>query len=99
MNVRGGVRLRLRLGQLSHLRAAQFWYNSDTAPTRTHGILNGTPKQILRIPGYRHFSNSRLKMSDPQKWTASVVRKTFLEFFEKKGHTIGRWRGNFGGEE
>ncbi|EPE24212.1 Class II aaRS and biotin synthetase [Glarea lozoyensis ATCC 20868] len=27
-------------------------------------------------------------MSDPQKWTAPVVRKTFLDFFEKKGHTV-----------
>jgi hypothetical protein len=29
------------------------------------------------------------------KWTAPVVRKTFLEYFEGKGHTIGTWRGNF----
>jgi len=27
------------------------------------------------------------------KWTATVVRKQFLDFFEKKGHTIGMWRG------
>jgi hypothetical protein len=24
-----------------------------------------------------------------------VVRKTFLEYFEGKGHTIGTWRGIF----
>ena len=30
-----------------------------------------------------------------EKWTAPVVRKTFLEFFEGKGHTVGTWRGNF----
>lgn len=29
------------------------------------------------------------------KWTAPVVRKTFLNFFEEKGHTVGEWRGNF----
>ena len=29
-------------------------------------------------------------MADAQtKWTAPVVRKTFLEFFEGKGHTQG----------
>ncbi|TVY35319.1 Alanine--tRNA ligase [Lachnellula subtilissima] len=27
-------------------------------------------------------------MSDTQKWTATVVRKQFLDFFEEKGHTI-----------
>jgi hypothetical protein len=91
MNVRGGSRLRLRLGQLSHLRASTpFWYISDTTPTRTHGILKGSPKHKVRIlSGYRHISNTAFKMSDPQKWTAQVVRKTFLEYFEKKGHTIG----------
>jgi hypothetical protein len=31
--------------------------------------------------------------SKQEKWTAPVVRKTFLEFFEGKGHTVGRWRG------
>jgi len=29
------------------------------------------------------------------KWTATVVRKQFLDYFEKKGHTIGMWRGTF----
>jgi hypothetical protein len=89
MNVRGG--LRLRLGQLSHLRALpHLWYNSDTAPTRTHGILKDSPKQSVRTEsGYRHFSNTAIRMSDPQKWTAQVVRQTFFEYFEKKGHTIG----------
>ena len=29
------------------------------------------------------------------KWTAPVVRKTFLDFFEANGHTVGKWRGNF----
>jgi hypothetical protein len=33
--------------------------------------------------------------SKPEKWTAPVVRKTFLEFFERKGHTVGMWRGSF----
>jgi hypothetical protein len=33
--------------------------------------------------------------SKQEKWTAPVVRKTFLEFFEGKGHTVGTWWGNF----
>jgi alanyl-tRNA synthetase len=33
--------------------------------------------------------------SKQEKWTAPVVRKTFLEFFEGKGHTVGTWRGSF----
>jgi hypothetical protein len=34
-------------------------------------------------------------MADPKiKWSAPLVRKQFLEFFEKKGHTIGMWRGS-----
>jgi hypothetical protein len=34
-------------------------------------------------------------MGKQEKWTAPVVRKTFLEFFEGKGHTVGTWRGSF----
>jgi hypothetical protein len=33
--------------------------------------------------------------SQQEKWTAPVVRKTFLEYFEGKGHTVGTWRGSF----
>jgi hypothetical protein len=92
MNVRGRVRLPLRLGRLSHLRdPARFFYGPDTAPTRTtHGILKGSKTNFtLHSAAYRNFSNSAFKMSDPQKWTAPVVRKTFLDFFEKNGHTVG----------
>jgi hypothetical protein len=90
MNVCGCGRLRVRFGlRLSHLQAAQ--YNSDTArPTRTHGILKHQSTNITSaISGYRQFSNRGPRMSDTQKWTATVVRKTFLEFFEKNGHTVG----------
>lgn len=35
-----------------------------------------------------------LKMTETDlKWSAPVVRDTFLKFFEEKGHTIGEWRG------
>ena len=36
-------------------------------------------------------------MGTQTKWTAPVVRKQFLDFFEKNGHTIGTWWGS-GGE-
>ena len=28
-------------------------------------------------------------MAETQKWTGLKVRQTFLEYFEKRGHTIG----------
>jgi hypothetical protein len=43
-------------------------------------------------PQQRYFSKSGIaSMADTTKWTAPVVRKTFLEYFEGKGHTIGMY--------
>lgn len=59
-----------------------------------------TATTITRYQPTRPFSSSTFNMAET-KWTAPVVRKTFLEFFESKGHTQGEstelaWRGNFG---
>ena len=82
-------RLRLfRLGlPLSHLRVL---YKTNAAPMRILASrLTTTTTTAKVISGYRHFSNCQLRMADMNKWTATVVRKTFLEYFEKNGHTIG----------
>jgi len=82
-----GSQLRLALSQRIFWRpppAPNFLSAHVTTP------LSQTPKFYCR-----HFSASRFRMSDTQKWTATVVRKQFLDFFEEKGHTIGMWRGNF----
>lgn len=79
----GGPRFRRLGSRLSHLR---IFYKSD-APTRTTFLSSRTTPVIS---GYRQFSYTGVKMTEAQKkWTAPVVRKQFLDFFEKNGHTIG----------
>jgi hypothetical protein len=74
--------------RLSHLRT---FYKTDT----TRLTLWSTRTTTTSIFGHRNSSRSTVKMAGTQtKWTAPVVRKTFLEYFEGKGHTIGTWRGN-----
>lgn len=80
----GGFRASLNL---SH----RIFYDSPTR-NRITRITTPTTKPLFAI---RRFSNTILKMAETkeQKWNALVVRKTFLEFFEGKGHTIGRLAG------
>jgi hypothetical protein len=75
-----------RLG-LSHLR--RFYKTESTRSPRS----TRTTTTTFTI---RYFRTSAVTMTSKQvKWTAPVVRKTFLEFFEGKGHTVGTWRGSF----
>ena len=77
--------------RLSHLRIFYKFEKSRQSSLRTRT----TPTALL---GHRNFSNSLKKMVGTQtKWTAPVVRKQFLDFFQKKGHTIGTWWGSGGG--
>lgn len=50
---------------------------------------------------WQRFSQRQLysetKMATETKWSAATVRQTFLEFFEKRGHTIGMSKKPFGG--
>ena len=75
MNLRGCGR------GLSHLR--RFYKTETTRPSWS----TRTPTTTFT---YRDFRTSAARMTSKQeKWTAPVVRKTFLEFFEGKGHTVG----------
>ena len=89
-----GSRHLSRKFRLSHL---QNFYKSETtrfgnfASTRTATTTKAT---------YRLFSNTCLMMEGSKtKWTAPVVRKQFLDFFEGKGHTVGKWWGSCTGAE
>lgn len=87
-DLRGGCGRRIRL---SHLR--RFYETETTRP------FLGTRTTTTTLT-YRNFRTSAAKMTNKQeKWTAPVVRKTFLEFFEGKGHIVGTWRGRFFGAE
>jgi hypothetical protein len=95
--------LRVVVGSLSscsRLRLShRIFYNTTNTWTRNlHYRFRGT-RTTTTTPislGVRYLSRTRSKMSGEQtKWTAPVVRKTFLDFFEGKGHTVGKWRGNF----
>lgn len=39
----------------------------------------------------QHRLYSDLKMATDTNWPAAKVRQTFLEYFEKRGHTIGAY--------
>lgn len=82
MSSLGGCRSRLSRIPVTHFRTLcktttrpRFWKLATTTTDRV---------------GFRNFSNSIAKMTDSKtKWTAPLVRKQFLEYFEKRGHTIG----------
>lgn len=79
-DLRGGCGRRYRL---SHLRS---FYKTET----TRPFLS-TRTTINKLT-YRNYRAAAARMTNKQeKWTAPVVRKTFLEFFEGKGHTVGTW--------
>ena len=79
---------RLGLLRLSHLKKI---YKNET--TR-FGCLSTRTTTTTRF-GFRGFENTIVTMAGTQtKWTAPVVRKQFLDFFEGKGHTVGMWWGS-----
>lgn len=79
--------------RLSHLYRSFYkteTRNLKTWNTRTTTTHTGTVFLLRQ----RNFAHSSAKMTrDTKKWTASVVRKTFLDFFENKGHTFGKFGG------
>lgn len=81
-------------GPLSH--CSRIFYEPET--TRL-SLFNSRTTSIssYNTTLYRKFSGtSRIMASsqDTTKWTAPVVRKQFLSFFEKNAHSVGKWRGN-----
>jgi hypothetical protein len=97
-DLRGCGRLS-RLRTLSHQRnrRPRIFYETETR-IGFWGETRKTPTTTTPVFGYRFLSSKIVRMMGEQtqtKWTAPVVRKTFLEFFEAKGHTVGKWRGNF----
>ena len=75
--------------RLSHARLTKIYKNETTRlGLSTH--LTTTTRFA-----FRRFEKNIATMTGTQsKWTALVVRKQFLEFFEGKGHTIGTWWGS-----
>ena len=74
---------------------------SPLVPPNTAAFTRPRHRDELRTSRVlQRFSQRRLysetKMATETKWSAANVRQTFLEFFEKRGHTIGRsktrWR-------
>ena len=85
MNLRGCGRGLSHLGGFNKTETTRPFLSTRTTTTN---------------PTYRFFQASVVSMTSKQeKWTAPVVRKTFLEFFEGKGHTVGMWRGTVWGEQ
>ena len=67
---------------------------TSTSKTSTNRLpqrrnFNTTAQLATRIFQRRFYSQFR--MADV-KWPAALVRQTYLEFFEKRGHTIGTMR-------
>ncbi|CAG8980536.1 hypothetical protein HYALB_00002533 [Hymenoscyphus albidus] len=83
----GGSRFqRLRSG-LSHWHRHWAASSKTNAQTRTTFLRSRTTPPILS--GYRQFFSTGVTMTEAQKkWTAPIVRKEFLDFFDKNGHTI-----------
>lgn len=93
MNLRGGSLSRLSCSGLSH----RIFYKTETLSTAAtrfgiRSTTRTTPKFSTHLLAYRSMVNMA---GEHSKWTAAVVRKTFLEYFEGKAHTIGTWRGSF----
>lgn len=85
-------------GPLSH--CSRIFYEPETTrlslfDTRIALISSYNTTSYRKISG-----TSRIMASsqDSSKWTAPVVRKEFLSFFEKNAHSVGKWRGNCFGE-
>lgn len=100
MNALKGVVGRRSIGDrysgFPRLRRLNFsnkcWLSHCT--TRYRGVLlvssRTLPTTNCQLQQQRYFTSGGIfNMADTTKWTAPVVRKTFLEYFEGKGHTIG----------
>lgn len=66
-----------------------------TATTTTNTTITTTPSRFLatRFPAIscrRRLYSTAAKMSEVQ-WPAQKVRKTFFEYFEQRGHAIGKF--------
>jgi hypothetical protein len=82
-------------GSVTKFRLSHFGIFYKFEKTRQPSLRTRTTTTATPLFGYRNFSNSIVNMVGTQtKWTAPVVRKQFLDFFEQKGHTIGMWRGS-----
>ena len=66
----------------------------------SHGSSNALQRRckltiptLGRNPNRQHFLTNQYKMdstvAEEAKWSALRVRKTFLDFYEKNGHTFG----------
>ncbi|KAM3464590.1 hypothetical protein MY5147_009484 [Beauveria neobassiana] len=85
---------------LSHHRNPRHHHHISPPPhsqrlacANTAAIYRITPRRAFAsIPSvFRHLQRrlySDLKMATETKWPAAKVRETFLDFFEKRGHTI-----------
>lgn len=94
MNGLSGCRIRLSKSIRVTHRSVQ---KTSTATTLRFWELATTTTQRF---GSRNVCNYRARMTESNiKWTAVVVRKQFLEYFEQRGHKIGRWRGSFDQED
>ena len=78
------------LFRLSHARLTKV----SKKETTRFGLSPRATKTL--ILGYRSFDKNILTMTGSQtRWTAPVVRKQFLDFFEAKGHAVGKWCGSY----
>lgn len=94
MNEIRGCGSRRNLFRLSHLpefytsEATRFRFLSTRTTTTT------TTTTSTRLAIWRSQKRNIGMMAGTQtKWTASAVRKQFLDFFEGKRHTVGTWWG------
>lgn len=88
--LRGRLNLNIARVPLSH--CSRIFYEPETTrlslfDSRTTSISS------YNTTLYRTFSGTSRIMASSQdtgKWTAPVVRKEFLNFFEKHGHSVGK---------
>ncbi len=83
-----GVKFSRTLGSLTHLSPFRLKTRTfDNLHTLTH----------LAIPPRRtktqHLAMASTPQDDP-KWTSRIVRDTFLQYFQKHGHTFGMCEGD-----
>ncbi len=63
--------------RLSHGYSKSFSKHPETSDARFHPLL------------IRQHSTRAVKMGSQEQWPAARVRETFLEYFQKNGHTFG----------
>ncbi|KAK0118112.1 Alanine--tRNA ligase [Cadophora gregata] len=79
----------LRLRRFSGITEQRLHHQQQQRTTTRFNTFCGCTRATTNIPTRtsRNFSTTLARMAQ-EKWTAPLVRKTFLEFFEGKGHTI-----------